>query len=108
MPNNNPSGAGAFDFPLRFPGQYFDRETNLAYNLLLMKFDVGNNQDSQEEVHASALDLHFKDGKASPLGFPIFCILPLRRYPTVVLPLVEISAADVNSALNDAILHQPK
>lgn len=21
-----------FDFPLRFPGQYFDRETNLAYN----------------------------------------------------------------------------
>ncbi len=31
-PNNNPSGAGAFDFPLRFPGQYFDRETNLAYN----------------------------------------------------------------------------
>ncbi len=32
MPNNNPSGAGAFDFPLKFPGQYFDRETNLAYN----------------------------------------------------------------------------
>ena len=32
VPNNNPSGAGAFDFPLRFPGQYFDRETNLAYN----------------------------------------------------------------------------
>jgi uncharacterized protein RhaS with RHS repeats len=30
VPNNNPSGAGAFDFPLRFPGQYFDRETNLA------------------------------------------------------------------------------
>ena len=32
VPNNNPSGAGAFDFPLRFPGQYFDRETNLSYN----------------------------------------------------------------------------
>jgi RHS repeat-associated protein len=32
VPNTNPSGAGAFDFPLRFPGQYFDRETNLAYN----------------------------------------------------------------------------
>jgi RHS repeat-associated protein len=32
VPNNNPSGAGAFDFPLRFPGQYFDRETSLAYN----------------------------------------------------------------------------
>jgi RHS repeat-associated protein len=32
VPNNNPAGAGTFDFPLRFPGQYFDRETNLAYN----------------------------------------------------------------------------
>ena len=32
VPNNNPSGLGAFDFNLRFPGQYFDRETNLAYN----------------------------------------------------------------------------
>ena len=32
VPNNNPSGAGAFDFPLRFPGQYFDRETNLVHN----------------------------------------------------------------------------
>jgi len=31
-PNDNPSGLGAFDFPLRFPGQYFDRETNLSYN----------------------------------------------------------------------------
>ena len=34
VPNNNPSGLGAFDFPLRFPGQYFDRETNLAYNVM--------------------------------------------------------------------------
>jgi RHS repeat-associated protein len=33
VPNNNPSGLGAFEFPLRFPGQYFDRETNLAYNM---------------------------------------------------------------------------
>jgi RHS repeat-associated protein len=32
VPNNNPLGAGAFEFNLRFPGQYFDRETNLAYN----------------------------------------------------------------------------
>jgi len=34
VPNDNPSGAGAFDFPLRFPGQYFDRETSLLYNLM--------------------------------------------------------------------------
>jgi RHS repeat-associated protein len=33
VPNNNPSGAGAFEFNLRFPGQYFDWETGLFYNV---------------------------------------------------------------------------
>ena len=32
LPEENPSGLGAFEFNLRFPGQYFDRETNTAYN----------------------------------------------------------------------------
>lgn len=32
MPGENPSGLGLFDLPLRLPGQYFDKETNLAYN----------------------------------------------------------------------------
>ena len=32
VPDENPSGLGAFEFPLRFPGQYFDKETNLHYN----------------------------------------------------------------------------
>ena len=31
-PNDNPTGIGTFEFPLRFPGQYADKETNLAYN----------------------------------------------------------------------------
>jgi RHS repeat-associated protein len=31
-PEENPSGLGEFIFPLRFAGQYFDRETNTAYN----------------------------------------------------------------------------
>jgi RHS repeat-associated protein len=30
--DENPSGLGAFDLPLRLPGQYFDKETGLAYN----------------------------------------------------------------------------
>lgn len=30
--NENPAGLGAFTYNLRFPGQYFDRETNLHYN----------------------------------------------------------------------------
>lgn len=33
-PDENPSGLGAFDLPLRLPGQYFDKETNLHYNYL--------------------------------------------------------------------------
>src|SRR6266700_5133541 len=32
VPDENPSGVGAFEFPPRFPGQYFDKETTLAYN----------------------------------------------------------------------------
>jgi len=31
-PDENPSGLGTFEFPLRFPGQYADKETNLHYN----------------------------------------------------------------------------
>ena len=33
MANENPTGQGAFNFNLRFPGQYFDRETNTHYNV---------------------------------------------------------------------------
>jgi RHS repeat-associated protein len=33
VPNENPNGAGQFSFSLRFPGQYADKETNLAYNI---------------------------------------------------------------------------
>jgi RHS repeat-associated protein len=32
VPDENPTGLGAFDLPLRLPGQYFDKETNLHYN----------------------------------------------------------------------------
>jgi len=32
-PDENPMGQGAFEFSARFPGQYADKETNLAYNL---------------------------------------------------------------------------
>jgi RHS repeat-associated protein len=33
VPDENPSALGTFEFPVRFPGQYFDKETNLAYNI---------------------------------------------------------------------------
>jgi len=32
LPDENPSGLGTFDLPLRLPGQYYDQETNLHYN----------------------------------------------------------------------------
>ena len=32
MPNENPSNLGTFNFNLRFPGQYFDKETGLHQN----------------------------------------------------------------------------
>jgi RHS repeat-associated protein len=32
VPDENPNGLGTFEFPLRFPGQYLDKETNLNYN----------------------------------------------------------------------------
>lgn len=32
-PVSNPTGQGTFDYPLRFPGQYFDKETNTNYNI---------------------------------------------------------------------------
>jgi len=32
VPDENPVGLGLFEFPGRFPGQYFDAETNLHYN----------------------------------------------------------------------------
>src|SRR3989442_255593 len=31
-PDENPSGLGVFEFPLRFPGQYADRETGWSQN----------------------------------------------------------------------------
>jgi RHS repeat-associated protein len=32
LPDQNPSALGAFEFPLRFPGQYADKEAGLFYN----------------------------------------------------------------------------
>ena len=34
LPNENPSGLGAFQFNLRFPGQYYDVETGTHYNYM--------------------------------------------------------------------------
>lgn len=33
VPDENPSGLGVYEMPLRYPGQYFDKETNNHYNM---------------------------------------------------------------------------
>ena len=40
VPDENPSALGVFEFALRFPGQYFDKETNLHYNYF-RDYDAG-------------------------------------------------------------------
>jgi RHS repeat-associated protein len=48
VPDENPSGLGAFEFPGRFPGQYLDRETNLAYNMA-RDYDSGLGQYTRSD-----------------------------------------------------------
>src|SRR5437870_1109248 len=49
VPDENPSGVGAFDLPLRLPGQYFDRETNAAYNFF-RDYDPGLGRYIQSDI----------------------------------------------------------
>jgi len=49
-PNGDPNNTGSvFDFPLRFPGQYFDKEINLAYNFY-RDFDSGIGRYVQSDL----------------------------------------------------------
>ena len=49
VPDENPNGVGTFDLPLRLPGQYFDRETNLAYNFF-RDYDPGLGRYIQSDI----------------------------------------------------------
>jgi RHS repeat-associated protein len=46
--DENPSSLGAFEFPLRFPGQYADKETNLFYNYF-RDYDPGTGRYTQSD-----------------------------------------------------------
>jgi RHS repeat-associated protein len=89
VPDENPSGLGAFDLPLRLPGQYFDRETNLHYNYL-RDFDPSTGRYVESDPiglvgglntysYVSANPLRFTDrfglaaSKGNPCGPPKNC-----------------------------------
>ena len=48
VPDENPSSLGMFEFPLRFPGQYADKETNLYYNYF-RDYDAGLGRYGQSD-----------------------------------------------------------
>jgi RHS repeat-associated protein len=52
-PDENPSGLGTFDLPLRLPGQYFDKETNLHYNYF-RDYDSGTGRYVQADPLGTA------------------------------------------------------
>jgi RHS repeat-associated protein len=48
LPDENPAGLGVLDFALRFPGQYSDKETRLAYNVF-RDYDVAAGRYMQSD-----------------------------------------------------------
>lgn len=49
VPNNNPSGAGAFDFPLRLSNYYADRETGTFYAMRRDAYDAVTGRFGQSD-----------------------------------------------------------
>jgi len=47
--DENPGGLGVFDLPLRLPGQYFDKETNLHYNYFRDCYDPATGRHCQAD-----------------------------------------------------------
>jgi len=67
-PNDDPDGDGVkVDFPLRFPGQYADRETDLAYNMARnYSSEIGRYVESDPIGLQSGLNPYLY-GKSAPL-----------------------------------------
>jgi RHS repeat-associated protein len=53
VPDENPSGLGAFEFPLRDEGTYADKETGLVYNINRYR-DTGIGRFPQAQPSASS------------------------------------------------------
>jgi len=78
-PDENPSGLGAFELPLRFPGQYFDKEAQLHYNYF-RDYDptIGRYKESDPFGLIGGLNTY-----AYVLGSPLHYVDPLGLDVTV-------------------------
>src|SRR5262249_20145514 len=68
--DENPSGLGAFDLPLRLPGQYFDKETGLQYSYFRDCYDSGTGRYCQPDPIGAGLyrDMAFRSlGSIAPM-----------------------------------------
>jgi RHS repeat-associated protein len=81
-PIENPSGLGNFTFNPRFPGQYYDKETNLHYNYF-RDYDPGIGRYTQSDPIglAGGLNTYGYAGadpirKADPLGLDYGVMIP--------------------------------
>lgn len=80
VPNENPTGQGAFNFNLRFPGQYFDKETGLHQNIN-RDYDPGNGRYTEFDPIGLAGGIN---GYAYVGGNPVSRIDPLGLRDVIV------------------------
>ncbi len=65
VPDENPSGLGAFEFDLRFPGQVWTKETQTSYNYLRDCYDPATGRYCQPDPIGTVL---FRDRAFRNLG----------------------------------------
>ena len=101
VPNENPAAQGQFSFNLRFPGQYADKETNLAYNIN-RDYDpaIGRYTESDPIGLSGGVNTY-----TYVYGSPIGLIDSLGLWPNCVSAIQSITSNTYNE-INKTILAQ--